>query len=126
MKRSNFLKALLGIAVAPVAIAKAIEQCDVKNILDKDKESYGLKVAKEFEKQWIEGKFQNHSAIIREKFDVPKSDLCKIKTGEELEIEYQLFTIEMERNRTDGIEICEPEFYDSWEEKLKKRLKELS
>lgn len=30
MKRSNFLKALLGIAVAPIAIAKAIEQCDTK------------------------------------------------------------------------------------------------
>jgi len=30
MKRSSFLKSLLGIAVAPMAIAKAIEQCDVE------------------------------------------------------------------------------------------------
>lgn len=45
MKRSNFLKALLGIAVAPIAIAKAIEQCDVKP------ENYGLKIAREIEKE---------------------------------------------------------------------------
>ena len=109
MKRSNFLKALLGIAVAPVAIAKAIEQCDVKNTLDKDQESYGLKVAKEIEKEWV-----------------PWYEQEATKTKEIFKIKYQLAIIEIERNRTDGIEICEPEFYDSWEEKLKKRLKELS
>ena len=50
-----------------------------------------------------------------------------LSTSEELrEIKFQLNIIESERNRTDGIEICEPEFYDSWEEKLKKRLKEIA
>ena len=71
MKRISFLKSLLGIAVAPMVIAKAIEQCDVKphglrskvnkvNIFkplalektDLWNEEYGLKVAKDIEYEW--------------------------------------------------------------------------
>ena len=55
MKRSNFLKALLGIAVAPAAIAKAIETETVINpiaeVPEKFKGQYG---AKEFKRIWDE------------------------------------------------------------------------